>query len=69
MTPAFERKHVRFSFELAAAHRLGGRSLSAFSSYLATRGTQCSATIRMIKRVNQDGKFLAGRILELSRRN
>jgi hypothetical protein len=28
----------------------------------------CSATIRMVKRVNQDGKFLAGRILELSRR-
>ena len=28
----------------------------------------CSATIRMVKRVNQDGKFLAGRISELSRR-
>jgi hypothetical protein len=28
----------------------------------------CSATIRMIKRVNQDGKFLAGRISELSHR-
>ena len=28
----------------------------------------CSATIRMIKRVNQDGKFLAGQILELSHR-
>jgi hypothetical protein len=40
MAPAFELKRVRFSLELAAAHRLGGRSPSAFSSYLATRGTQ-----------------------------
>src|SRR5271169_846249 len=33
-------KRVRFSLKLAAAHRLGGRSPSAFSSYLATRGTR-----------------------------
>jgi hypothetical protein len=33
--------------------------------YFGMKAHVCSATIRVIKRVNQDGKFLVGRILGL----
>jgi hypothetical protein len=45
-----------------------GPQCDVVAEFVGVMSDECSATIRMVKRVNQDGKFLAGRILELSRR-